>query len=695
MQQCPRRSVLGGIGATMAAAVAGSTVAATDEHTDTSTDTATTSTTADATFDDLLAYLPSEIAQDSMVLMATNYDRLLEANQPNDPLPNVNVLDLDADDISKSVLVTSYSEEYTQPLTVLSGVEIEESTSSRETDAGLEYEYTELDDEDAVVGTDDDVLIVTNELETLDAAVDANAAEATRLLDDESTLEAGMSAFGDSHMRLVRTGDEQLMTPGETDAVPTYFTHAQTVIDADTMEQSIGFEFEDESDISDELIESLEAEFAYTATEEPSVDVDETFVSTTVERDLAAERAIREHDSPGFLRVDRDIDLDDDYLEIELGRGDPTPIEDLTFEVGDEEYDRDIWADGHGKLEEGDTIVMDIDDVEPNLSVRLRHDHELGGSSSGTTVLSNFWFNGEFDVDTGEFTVSYADDFPLDGDRLHLAAYDERPYYRPTEDAPEPKASAQPWTGETLSEGATATLEGVEPGDRILVGWDGIENSDSIRSLQAQPPGSVSFEYDYESETVEATIEFGERQQYAAANTAVAEEAAADTEDETDTDDTERSADEYELLVDGERATTQWAEEYDTVTSGTTIDIDGVDVGTEIEVVWAGTDARIGWTRVRPSVQLEYDDGTVEHVGGEALSASELTADVWTDGDRFEIELADEVDGEFAEGETFAVDADAVSDDGAADEDDREFGTVREVSLRYDTHRVGFALPDR
>ncbi|ELY96597.1 hypothetical protein C482_15763 [Natrialba chahannaoensis JCM 10990] len=690
MQQCPRRSVLGGIGATMAAALAGTSVAATDERAD------TTSTTTDTTFDDLLAYLPSKVAQDSMVLTATNYDRLLEADQPRDPFPNVGTLDLEAEAISKSVLVTSYTEEFTHPLKVLAGIELEIDTESRETDSGLEYEFADLDDDDAVAGTDGDVVIIAADAETIDAAIDANAGEKDRLLEDESTLEAGLSAFDGSDMRMVRVSDEQLMTPGETDAVPTYFTHAQTVIDADTMEQSIGFEFEDESDITDELIESLEAEFAYNATaDEPTVDVDGTFISTTIERDLAAERAVREHDSPGFLRVDREIDLDDDFLEIELGRGDPTPIEDLTFEVGGEEYDRDIWADGHGKLEEGDTIVMDMDDVEPNLSVRLRHDHELGSSSSGTTVLSNFGFSGDFDVDTGEFTVRYADDFPLDGDRLHLAAYDERPYYRPTKDAPEPKASAQPWTGETLSKGTTATLEGVDPGDRVLVGWDGIENSDSIRSLQAQPPGSVSFEYDYESETAEATIEFGDRRRYAAANTAVAEETAADTDDETDTDNTERSADEYELLVDGDRATTQWTDEYDTVTSGTTIDIDGVDVGTEIEVVWAGTDARIGWTRARPSVELEYDDGTVEHVGGEALPASELTADVWTDGDRFEIELADEIDGEFVEGETFAVDADAVSEDEAADEDDREFGTVREVSLRYDTHRIGFALPDR
>ncbi|ELY25827.1 hypothetical protein C500_16754 [Natrialba magadii ATCC 43099] len=688
MQQCPRRSVLGGIGATMAAAVAGSTVAATDER------ATTASTTTDTTFDDLLAYLPSSIAQDSMVLTATNYDRLLEADQPHDPFPNVGTLDLEAEDISKSVHATSYTEEFTHPLKILAGPKLEVDTKSRETDSGLEYEFADFDDDDAVAGTDGDVIIVAADAETIDAAIDSNAEEADRLLDDESTLDAGLSAFEDSDARTVQIGDEQLMAPGEMDATPTYLSHAQTVLDVDTIEMSVGLEFEDESDITDELIESLEAEFAYAATtDEPTVDIDGTFVSTTVERDLAAERAVRDHDSPGHLRVDREIDFDDDYLEIELGRGDPTPVEDLTFEVGDEEYDRDIWADGHGKLEEGDTIVMDMDDVEPNLSIRLHHDHELGSSGSGTSLLSHFQFTSELDVDTGELVVTYLDDFPLDGDRVHLAAYDERPRYRPDEDAPEPRTTTQPWQGEELTEGTTATLDGIEPGDEIIVGWDGIEPSDGISNLRARPPGSARFEYDYENRTVEATLEFGERQPHAKPGVT----AEANGDDETDTDDTERPADDYELLIDDEPAATQWADEYDTVSSGTTVKIDGVDVGTEIEVVWAGTDARIGWTRVRPSVQLEYDDGTVEHVGGDPLPASELTADVWTDADRFEMELADEIDGTFEKGETFTVDSDSVTTDTAANDeaDELEFGEIREISLQYDAHRIGFVLPDR
>ncbi|MDQ2052802.1 hypothetical protein RBH26_20385 [Natronolimnohabitans sp. A-GB9] len=682
MPQCPRRTILGGIGTTLAAALAGtSAVAAGDAS---AADAAT-----DSTFDDLFAYLPAAVASESMVVNATDYDRLLEADQPHDPLPAVNAPGFDPEAISKGVFVTSYAEEYERPLKVVSGdVELDGTTDTRETDAGIEYEFAESGGTDeGVLGTDGDVLVVAADVETVEAAFDANAGEADRLLEAEPTVEEGLAVYEGSDARSVQFGDDHLEPVIDDGTVPEYVVHAQTVLDPDTIEITLGAEFEDESDITDELIETLEAEFAYTATaDEPTVDVDGSFVGATIERDLAAERAVREHDSPGFLRADRDPDLDDDVLEIEIGRGDPTPVEDLTLEVGDEPYDREIWTNGHGTLEEGDTIVIDMDDIEPNLSVRLRHDHELGGSSSGTTILSRLRFESRFDVDTGEFTLEYTDDIPLDGDRLYLATYenaDQTTFHRPDEDIPEPKTTAQPWDGETVSDGATATRSDIEAGNWIIVGWDGTTHQDSVWRVRADPPGNTRFEYDYDTETLKATLEFENTGPHPEASSV-----GADRSDEEAADDVERSASEYELLIDDEPADTQWTDEFETVSSGATIELEDVPIGSKVEVVWADTDTRIGWTRPEPSVILEYDDGTVEHVGGDTLPASDLEAKVWTAEGHYEISLDEQLDAEFAPDSTFTVDAETLDTD--------EIDTVHHVELKYDgEHRVGFAHPDR
>ncbi|WP_242406160.1 hypothetical protein [Halostagnicola larsenii] len=659
----------------MAAALAGSTVAAPDEE-----NVPTASTTTESTFDDVLAYLPASVVEDSMIVSVTDYERMRQADQPYGPSPPINTSEIDASNVSKSALVTSYTDEYSQPVTVLAGdIELPESTDSSETDAGVEYEYYEPES-DGVIGSDGDVIVASADRETIEAAFDANADEGDRLLDAESTIETGLSTFEESDARYVQISDEQPTSGRLEDVDIEYSVTAQTVLDADTLEMSIGIELEDESDATDELIETLESEFAYAATtDEPSVDVDGSFVSATVERDLAAERAVREHDSPGFLQVERDFDLDDDVLEIEIGRGDPTPIEDLTLEVGGEPYDRDIWADGHGKLEEGDTIVIDMDDVEPNLSVSLSHDHELGSSSSGTTILSHFRFDSSFDIDSGELTVEYAEEFPLDGDQVFLAAFEERQEYRMNEEGPEPRVSTQPWDGKTLSKGDTATLEDVDAGDEIVIGWEGTDYDDSIWRHRANPPGRARFEYEYDSETLEATLEF---------------DPLGDDPESESADDVERSAAEYELLIDGEPADTQWTDEFDTVSSGATIEVDEVAVGSDVEAVWADTGTRIGGTRTQPSIEFEYDDGTVEHVGGDALPAADLEAEIWAENGRYTLALEDEVDGDFEDGESFTIDAESVTD--RNDDDVEEIGTVNHVSVRYNgQYQVGYAFPDR
>ncbi|AGB30966.1 hypothetical protein C488_02645 [Natrinema pellirubrum DSM 15624] len=626
MPQYPRRTLLGGIGTTMALGLAGTTASSTAAN--------GTRDSADApSFDTLLDRLPASVAADQLTMSVMDLERRREANEPYGPNATTGAFEIDDETVAKQATVYATGDEFTQSVTVLTGeIDLDGDGESRETDDGIAYDRYEAGEQVAAVT--DEAVVIAQEAAVLSDAVAAGAGDADRLLDSMPLLAEAFDSYEDADGYSVSVGDD--FQPPEIDATAEYVVRAMTVLGPDTMAMDFGVSFTDADDVTDELVERLEGEFAYMATtNEPTTEVDGSLVTITVERDLAAERAAQEHDSPGALHVARDLDLDDDLLEIEIGHGDPTPIEDLTLEVGDEEYDRDVWTNGHGTLEEGDTIVIETDDVEPNCSVTLTHDHEYGSSSSSTTLLSHFRFEFAYDPDATELTVEYADEFPLDGDEVWLAVHEDRPTYGFRGDDAEPTATAQPWTGTTMESGDDATIADVDPGDVVSVCWGEPSFRESLSTHRAQPPGTVVFEYDYEEQSLAATLELD--------------------------DDTERSASAYELLIDGEPADTQWADAADTVASGTTIEVDAVPVGADVEVVWGEDDVRVGSAYPQPTIDLAFtDDGTaVEHVGGDSVDASALEARVWTEGDNVEIDLADEIDGDFEKGDTIPVDASA------------------------------------
>lgn len=639
MPQYPRRTLLGGIGTTITLGLAGNTVGST------AADAPTESDDADGpSFETLLEHFPASIATEPISVSVIDFERRREANEPHEPRPATGGFRIDGDAVAKQATVYATGDEFSRPISVLTGdIDLEGDGASRETDDRYESG-------DQFAAVTDDVVVIAPDEDTLSAALAAGAGDAERLLEAKPHLEDGFTLYEDADGYTVNVGDEMHL-PGGDDATVDYVVRAMTVLDPDTIAMEFGISFADAASVTDELVERLEGEFAYAATtDEPTAEVDGSLVTVSAVRDLAAERAANEHESPGMLRPERDIDLDDDVLEIEIGRGDPTPIEDLTLEVDDEAYDRDVWANGHGTLEGGDTIVIDTDDVEPNLSIRLHHDHEYGSSASGTTILSHFRFDFEYDPDAERLDVEYADEFPLDGDSVSIAVYEDRPVYHYREDEQEPLTTAEPWTG-TIRSGDNATIEGVEPGDRVYVCWDSTSYRDSISQYRARPPGTVDFEYEYDSKTLAATLEFD--------------------------GETDRPATAYRLLIDGEPAETQWA---DTVSSGATIEIDPVPVGADVEVVWGEDDVRVGGTRPQPSIRLEFgEDGTeLEHVGGDSVAASKLEAHVWTGGEQLEIPLDDEIDGEFERGDTVSIDAD----------------DVQGLNLMYEgEHYVGYAHP--
>ena len=642
MERYPRRTVLGGIGLSVSAALTGASVSAGTDDDDPSMDS------SGAEFDSVLQYLPASVAEESMSVTVTDLERSLEADEPHDPHPLGGRFEIDPEDVSKKALVLSHDDGYRRSIKVLTGdLELEGESESEETDGGVEYDR--YDKDETVAAVTDDVVVLAESTETIEDALEASEDEDERLLESEPLLGEALDTFEGADSVSVDISEENHLPEADGDDVE-FLARTMTVLDPDTLEMTFGVGFESESAISDELKEAIEADIGRMGTgDEPEIDVDGTLLTVTVERDLEAERAAREHDSPSSLRADREFDLgEDDYLEIEVGRGDPTPIEELTLEVDDEEYDPEIWADGMGKVEEGDVIYLDVEDVEPNLSIRIRHDHEMGSSSSGTTILNHFRFEYDYDLEAETITVEYRDDFPLDGDRLTLAVYEDDGRRGPIDGEPEPRATAEPWDGETLEDGSEATLEDVRPGDTVTIGWDGTGLWDALDRYTVRPPGSVHFEYEYDERTLEATLEFE--------------------------DDEERPAKEYELRVEDDPADVQWSDEAGAVSSGSMIELEDVEVGSEVTVVWGDDAVQLAWTRPSPRIDLELEDGEVEHVGGDELAVEDLEVSAWGDDGHLEVDLDEQIDGEFSDGDTFSID-----------------GDVRDVTVRYDGQHVGNA----
>ncbi|WP_207592444.1 hypothetical protein [Halomontanus rarus] len=684
MDKCPRRTLLGGIGSTLAVSVAGClstpgdgspTGNESENETEAETNDDADENDADTEFDSLLEYLPAPDGDEPATLVTVDVDALAEANDPYGAQSFGSGFDIDSDSVSNAVVV-ELGENYSTSIAVLEGASIagdgdsDGESDRRESVSGIEYDRYEADSR--VAGVTDDVTVIarsrnrngdededeqssTDPDALLEAAFEAAAGETERLLESDPVYEAALETFSDTDHTVVMTG-QAITTSDDDDIQPEdieYVVHGTTVRGPDTIEIRYGLRFIDASLITDEFLADLEEEFGYGAVEDdPEIGVDDTLVTVSTVLDLEAQRKAQEIESPQ-VRGPREIDRDAEYVELEVTRGDPTPVEDLTLELNDEEYDPDIWAGDQETIEEGDTIRIAMDDLEPNLQLTLSHEHAYGGSSMGTSINSHFEFESEYDLETETVSLEYTDEIPLDGDKLYLAVHEDRTGFDD-----EPVESTQPWTGQEVTEGATATLDDVPAGHSVIVGWRGDSRRDSIYTHYAHPPGYASTDYDYESKTLAVTLELDEP----------------------------RPAAEYKLLVADEPAAVQWTDDGDTVEPGATIELEDVDVGTSGTVVWGDDEVRISGFTARPSVDIELrtDDGyTIEHVGGDELPIESLEAAVWTDDDLEVVELegGDDVGETFTEGDIVSLDLE--------DED------VRNVNLKYDDHPVGHAMADR
>ncbi|MFD1644334.1 hypothetical protein [Haloarchaeobius litoreus] len=643
MQDSPRRQVLRSIGTALSIATLGSvSAAASDGRSGRSTVLDRTWGDA-AEFGELFEYVPASAAGDEFVFGGIDYATMRESNRQGSTSVPVAGLDVDTDALSKGVVLQNGQYGGSVELLVLTGdVSLDAEGEVVEGPAGTEYERYERGGN--VVAAVDDRLVVASSDDLLTDALAAKAGDTERLLDANEVVSEGIDAFGDADTRAVMVGDE--IGYGQAFDVEVRFSgYATTVRDPDTLERTFLFGLADESD-TEQVAETLREDGFYGDGENSTVETDGAVVTVTTVIDLAARRRAREHDSPGGLRVDREnLRSNDEYVTVEVTDGDPTPVDELTLEVGGETYDRSVWAGDQETIAEGDTVRFRAADVEPNLEVTITHEREYGTSSSTTYVLGSLEFDFAYAFDDRRLDIEYADTFDIDGDELSVVVFEGRQWWR--HDADDETRAESPWTDETVTEGDTASLADVDPGETVIVTYGGTDPQDGIAYFRPDPPGEATVEYDFEARSMTVTLDLSEP----------------------------RPAAEYGVLVDDETVESGWS---DTVETGDSVTVDDVAVGTSVAVVWGENDAVIASERAVPGIELDLvlgDEIELEHVEGDAVPASKLAAHVW-DGDRTVVELDDELDGEFAPGDTVPLGVDS----------------VEHVSLMYDDeYYVAFA----
>ncbi|SEH18015.1 hypothetical protein SAMN04487967_3540 [Natronorubrum sediminis] len=670
MDDCPRRALLGGIGAAVAATTAGC-LSLTD---DSAPSDGGSDDDVDVDVETLFEYVPDAFDTE-ITLTAADIDRLETADTPDGyglafGLGTAALQEWggDAEAVSSGIVVED-ADDFSVPLTVISledgdldtlDLETDVSLESKDHDSGVSYEYATHGDSDDAVAVVDDVALFAESESTIDAALETVGDDEPTLLDEEPALSEGLDYISDADTRTAITDVDDEVPEFDLDGDDIdYVAFATTVVDADTLEHTYVYGLASESLVTDEIVSAFEDELAQEPAhlgDEPTIETDDNVVTLSWTTDLEAQRQAEDHDSPSGLQVES-FDPDDEYVHVRFTSGDPTPVDELTIELEDEEYDDEIWADGQTEVGEDDTIRFEMDVLEPNLSVTVSHEGDGFGSSFGTTIFNNFIFDLQYDADAETMTIRYEDEYALDGDKLVVGVYDDELNFDSEDD---PVTSETPWEGDTLEEGAEVTLDSIEPGQTVVVGWEEPTIENSLAQRTVQPPGVPLIEYEYEANrlTVELTFE----------------------------DDESEPADDYELRIDDEPASTQWSDDGDTVSDGSTLTLDDVETGAQIGVFW-DEDFRIGGSSAVPNVdilaEIDGDSLVLEYEDGPSLPVSSLEIDVFADGETTEIDLEEEVDETFEEGERVTLMENVETEQ-----------MTPSVSLRYDGNVIGSAFPD-
>lgn len=295
----------------------------------------------------------------------------------------------------------------------------------------------------------------------------------------------------------------------------------------------------------------------------------------------------------------------------------------------------ELWVDGERPstqpsdevetFADGDSFAVEVDTLA-TVTLRWFDEEQNVYHDYVRRLLGEDAFETEYDVDGERLQLTYTGDRAADPSKLTLRHRGE--------DGDQPPDEGFGDTGE-LTPGDVVTVEGVEMGDRVTVSLD----------VPARPRGAPTTLARFRAAPPRLHA-------YQAGEGVVLRYHG----------DTERDAAEFDLLVDGEAANQQFADEYATLERGDELLLETPPLGSEVTVEWTEPDepVEVAQLRVVPQSHVEttYDDGrgAVElgYREGPALAADALSLTV--DGDPAPVQPADE-GGQFTPGDTLTVEA--------------------------------------
>lgn len=450
---------------------------------------------------------------------------------------------------------------------------------TRETVDGQEYKfyerapYLERDvfvahHADRVGATIGDVSLVARTEALLEAALAANRGAQQRLFDEQPVYAQALDRQSDAALVSVSTDVQEF----DGDAAQLEYVALSQRAPSDVELETV-YRFATTEPLPDERLDEILADLTTDTPADTDIQRDDTGVTVRVHQEFDHHRPGDLITSPGDPQV-LPYDPEDDVVEIKLGRGDLTAVDDLTLEIDEEVIDREVWSDGQLTVEQGDTIVVPAGRIEPLTSFAMIHDGDGISSRGGTTLLVGVDF--EASVDAEEISLTYKSEHPLEGDHVYVVLREGPGHGDRKVDI------RQPWTGEIVTRDDEATVEEAKPGQTLYVHWRNPYTIESqISWATTDPPGVVMYEYDRDAERLTATLEVAES----------------------------RDASKFELRVDGEPTGVQFSERADVIEDVVTVELEGLSYGTQVRTIYRPTEAPVDSFTLMPpdEVSVEYD----------------------------------------------------------------------------------------
>lgn len=421
-----------------------------------------------------------------------------------------------------------------------------------------------------------------------DAAVEAADDPDAGLLD--STVETMIEPLADAELVSGTLRPQAGTVSGQIDDSITMVAFSQTSRDETTERIQYAAIFEAEASVSETALEdAIEATGQLSGADDIEFTQDGRRLTATFDRDIPPYRLPDDSPAASFT-------IQQDRIE-QTGSEEVSP-ENLELRV-DEEPVEPPWGDRTTPIEPGEQFAVDFDPFSFVQIYWLDPDRDgVEQPLAQDVVASDDPFSGEFDEEAGELTVTYTGDPAVDADRFELSRFDSQAGNAGDE------TPLSEFVGGTLTSGDSVTVTDLGYGDGVIVSiaveGEQFGLTQSVFSYFVDPPGQFEFEFADGRLTVTYRGE-------------------------------DRPADEYRLRRGDEGTDRQFADAYDQLTDGDSIELDA-ELGDNFQVQWTGNDEPVvvEWYTAAPDVELavaydaEADEIEITHAGGETLDADSL-----------------------------------------------------------------------